>query len=75
MILTIKVRSLLGVSAGDSVVGSDQYRALQAELIEAKKQRAQLTKQVDKMKEEAKNEAVYRREVEEKWNEKSEQQR
>ena len=44
-----KVRALLGVGAGDSVVGSDQYRSLQAELIDVKKQKAGLAKTIDKM--------------------------
>ncbi len=70
-----KVRALLGVGAGDSVVGSDQYRALQSELIDLKKQRAQIGKTVEKLKEEAKEDAVFRRRLEEKWNEHSEAQR
>ena len=68
-----KVRALLGVGAGDSVVGSDQYRQLQAELIELKKQKAVLVKAEEKMKAQLKEESVYRKEVEEKWNERAEQ--
>lgn len=55
-----KVRALLGVGAGDSVVGSDRYRALQAELIEIKKQKALLVKSVEKYKDELQEEAHYR---------------
>ena len=68
-----KVRALLGVGAGDSVVGSDQYRQLQSELIELKKQKVCHAKNEEKLKEELKRESVYRREVEEKWNERAEQ--
>ncbi len=70
-----KVRALLGVGAGDSVVGSDQYRALQAELIELKKQKAMLNKNVEKLKEEARTEDGFRRQLEERWNERAEQHR
>ncbi len=70
-----KVRALLGVGAGDSVVGSDQYRALQAELIEMKKQKAQMGKTVEKLKQEARDEDGYRRQLEERWNERAESHR
>lgn len=66
---------LLGVGTGDSVVGSDQYKALQSELIELKKQKTQLANAVERQKEELKEEAIYRKEVEEKWNERAEQHR
>ena len=68
-----KVRALLGVGAGDSVVGSDQYRQLQAELIDLKKAKAVLVKAEEKMKKQLKEESVYRKEVEDKWNERAEQ--
>lgn len=68
-----RVRALLGVGAGDSVVGSDRYRQLQAEVIEEKKARASVQKAADRMRDELKEEAKYRREVEDKWNERAEQ--
>ncbi|XP_059092161.1 rab GTPase-binding effector protein 1-like [Tigriopus californicus] len=67
-----KVRALLGVGAGDSVVGSDQYRELQKELIELKKQKAVLAKSEAKSKQDLQNEAAFRREAEQLWNERSE---
>ncbi len=70
-----RMRALLGVGAGDSVVGSDQYRALQAQLIELKKQKAQLGGTVERMREEAKAEDGFRKQLEERWNEKAEQHR
>ncbi len=70
-----KVRALLGVGAGDSVVGSDQYRALQAELIDLKKQKAQLNKTVERLREEARTEDDFRRKLEERWNDRAEQHR
>jgi len=70
-----KMRALLGVGSGDSVVGSDKYRALQAELIELKKSRAGLAKQVEKLKEEAREEDGFRKRLEERWNERAEAHR
>lgn len=67
-----KVRALLGVGAGDSVVGSDQYRELQKELIEVKKQKAVLAKSEAKLKQDIQEEAAFRREAEQVWNERSE---
>ncbi len=56
-----RVMSLLGVgSVGEGVVGSEQYRALQAELIEVKKQRAAALKQVEKLRAEEKEEDEFR---------------
>ncbi len=67
-----KVRTLFGVTDGEGLVGTDAYRKLQGELADAKKECGARAKNEERLKEDLSREAVYRREVEEKWNERAE---
>jgi hypothetical protein len=64
-------RSLLGISDGESLIGSDAYRKLQTELSESRRETQTHSKTCNRLREDQSREAVYRREVEEKWNEKA----
>ena len=62
----------MGISDGESLIGSDAYRKLQTELSESRRETQTHSKTCDRLREDLSREAVYRREVEEKWNERAE---